>query len=52
MLIEAEHGQLSVRRQCECWGSSVECVLRAGGGDGGESSLMRRMDEEYTKHPF
>jgi len=53
MLIEAEHGQLSVRRQCELLGLNRSSVYYEPAAETAENlALMRRMDEEYTKHPF
>lgn len=55
MLIEPEHDQLSVRRQCELLGLNRSSWY----SDGTEveesaenQALMRLIDEEYTRHPF
>src|SRR5438067_1479955 len=53
MLIEAEHGQLSVRRQCELLGLNRSSVYYEPVAETPENlALMRRMDEQYTKYPF
>src|ERR1700719_2631869 len=53
MLIEAEHGALSVRRQCELLGLNRSSVYYEAAAEAPENlALMRRMDEQYTKYPF
>ncbi len=53
--IEADHPKLSIQRQCELIDLSRASYYR-GTPLGGESEqnleLMRRIDEEYTRHPF
>lgn len=54
-LVEPDHPELSVRRQCELIGLPRSSYYREG-GDVGESAenlqLMRLIDEEYTRRPF
>ncbi len=53
MLVEAEHAQLSVRRQCELLGLNRSSVYYEPAAETAENlALMRRMDEQYTKYPF
>jgi putative transposase len=53
MLIDAEHGTLSVRRQCELLGLNRSSVYYEPAAETAENlALMRRMDEQYTKCPF
>jgi putative transposase len=52
-LIEADHPQLSVRRQCELLGLSRATLYYEPAGESPENlALMRLLDEEYTRHPF
>lgn len=51
--IEADHGSLSARRQCELIGLSRSSWYYEPIGESAENLvLMRRIDEEYTRHPF
>lgn len=53
--IEPEHPRLSIGRQCELIGLA-RCSYYRASSNGQESlknlEIMRRIDEEYTKHPF
>jgi putative transposase len=53
--IEPEHPRLSIGRQCELIGLA-RCSYYRTSSNGQESlknlEIMRRIDEEYTKHPF
>lgn len=52
-LIEADHSQLSVRRQCELLGLSRSSLYYEPVTESAENlRLMRRLDQEYTAHPF
>lgn len=52
-LIEAGHSQLSVRRQCELLGLSRSSLYYEPAVESAENlRLMRRLDQEYTAHPF
>lgn len=55
MLIEADHKQMNVQRQCELIGLSTSSYYRES-KNGQETSknleIMRLIDEEYTRHPF
>lgn len=52
-LIEADHSQLSVRRQCELLGLSRSSLYYEPVAESAENlRLMRRLDQEYTAHPF
>jgi putative transposase len=52
-LIEAGHAQLSVRRQCELLGLPRSSLYYEPVPQTAENlALMRRIDEEYTAHPF
>lgn len=52
-LIEAGHSQLSVRRQCELLGVSRSSLYYEPAAESAENlRLMRRLDQEYTAHPF
>ncbi len=51
--IEPEHPTLSVRRQCELLGlARSSCYYEARGESVANLTLMRRIDERYTEHPF
>nr|VFK54071.1 MAG: putative transposase [Candidatus Kentron sp. TC] len=53
--IESGHGKLSIQRQCELIGLSRASDYRSTPvvGETVENlELMRRIDEEYTRHPF
>lgn len=50
--IEPEHGQLSVRRQCELLGLNRSSWYYEAQGESAENlTLMRRIDELYLRHP-
>jgi putative transposase len=54
-MIEPEHGELSIVRQCELLNVSRATYYRHtdwAGESEGNLNLMRLIDEEYTRHPF
>jgi putative transposase len=52
-LIETDHPQLSVSRQCELLGLSRSGFdYQPGGESDFNLQLMKRIDREYTAHPF
>jgi putative transposase len=52
-LVEPGHPQLSVRRQCQLLGLSRSSLYYEAATETEEDlRLMRRIDEEYTAHPF
>ena len=52
-MIEVGHPQLSVRRQCELLGLNRATFYYEPAGETPENlRLMRRIDQEYTAHPF
>ncbi len=52
-LIEADHPELSVRRQCELLGLCRSSLYYEPAAETAENlRLMRRIDQEYTAHPF
>ena len=52
-LIDSEHSELSVRRQCELLGLSRSSVYYESAPESAENlALMRLIDEQYTKYPF
>ena len=52
-LIEANHRELSVRRQCELLGlSRASLYYQPAAGTEENLRLMRLIDREYTAHPF
>jgi len=52
-LIEPHHRWLSVRRQCELLGlSRGACYYRPAPASDEDLTLMRLLDEEFTRHPF
>jgi len=52
-LLDLEHAQLSVRRQCELLGLCRSSLYYQPAGDSAQNlRLMRLIDEEYTRHPF
>ena len=52
-LVEPDHPQLSVRRQCELLGLSRSSLYYQGVPEPAENlRLMRLLDQEYTAHPF
>jgi putative transposase len=53
VLIEPDHPQLSVRRQCQLLGLGRSSLYYAPVGETAENlRLMRLIDQEYTAHPF
>ncbi len=51
--IEPKHSTLSVSRQCDLLGLARSSWYYEPGGETAENlELMRRIDEEYTRHPF
>jgi putative transposase len=51
--IEPDHSSLSVSRQCGLLGLARSSWYYEPGGETAENlELMRRIDEEYTRHPF
>ena len=51
--VEAEHGQISIGRQCELLGLSRSGYYYQPAGESEFNLLlMRLIDKEYTKHPF
>ena len=52
-LIEPDHPELSVRRQCALLGLNRSSLYYEPAGESAENlRLMRRIDEQYTAHPF
>ena len=52
-MIEPEHAELSVRRQCEIIGLARSSLYYAPGSESAENlALMRQIDEQYLKTPF
>jgi putative transposase len=52
-LIEADHPELSVRQQCELLGLPRSSYYYEPASESKENlALMRRIDREYTAHPF
>jgi putative transposase len=52
-LVDKEHGELSLRRQCRLLGVARSNIYRAPAPvDGGDLALMRRIDELFTRWPF
>ena len=52
-MIEPEHPQLSIRRQCELVGLNRSTFYYTPGGESDLNLyLMRLIDEQYTKTPF
>ncbi len=52
-LVEPDHPQLSVRRQCELLGLSRASLYYEPASESEENlRLMRLLDQEYTAHPF
>jgi putative transposase len=52
-LIDVDHPELSVRRQCELLGLSRSSLYYEAAPESAENlRLMRLLDEEYTAHPF
>ena len=52
-LVEADHAQLSVRRQCQLLGlNRASFYYQAATASEDNLRLMRLLDAEYTRHPF
>ena len=52
-MIEQDHGELSIRRQCELLSLTRSSYYRTLQTEGTENlELMRLIDEEYLRHPF
>lgn len=52
-MIEPDHPQLSILRQCELLGLARSSYYRTPGSESEKNlELMRLIDEEYTRHPF
>ena len=52
-MIDPEHAELSIRRQCELLGLNRSSVYYHAAPESDENlALMRRIDEQYTKCPF
>ena len=52
-MVELEHPEISVRRQCELLGVNRSGLYYQPMGEGEENiRLMRLIDKEYTRHPF
>jgi len=52
-LVEPDHAEISVRRQCELLGVNRSGLYYQATGESEENlKLMRLMDEQYTRHPF
>jgi putative transposase len=52
-MIEPDHAELSVRRQCEIIGLARSSLYYAPGSESAENlALMRQIDEQYLKTPF
>ncbi|MGH8526378.1 MAG: IS3 family transposase [Gammaproteobacteria bacterium] len=53
MLVEPDHGEISIRRQCELLGVSRASWYYEPAGESEENlRLMRLIDEQYTRAPF
>jgi putative transposase len=53
VLVEPEHPEISVRRQCDLLGINRSGLYYQPTGESEENlKLMRLLDEEYTRHPF
>ena len=53
LLVEPEHPEISVRRQCDLLGINRSGLYYQPTGESEENlKLMRLLDEEYTRHPF
>jgi putative transposase len=53
LLVEADHPELSVRRQCELLGLCRSSLYYQPAQESAENlRLMRLIDEQYTAHPF
>ena len=51
--VEADHAEISVRRQCDLLGVNRSGLYYQPVGESEENlMLMRLIDEEYTRHPF
>jgi len=52
-LVEADHAEISVRRQCELLGVNRSGLYYQPLGESAENlKLMRLIDQEYTRRPF
>jgi len=52
-LVEPEHGEIRVRRQCDLWGVNRSGLYYRPVGESAENlMLMRWIDEQYTRRPF
>jgi putative transposase len=53
LLVEPDHAEISVRRQCDLLGVNRSGLYYQPVGENAENLiLMRLIDEEYTRHPF
>jgi putative transposase len=53
VLVEPDHGEISIRRQCELLGVSRASWYYEQAGESEENlRLMRLIDEQYTRTPF
>ena len=53
LLVEADHPEISVRRQCDLLGVNRSGLYYQSRGENAENlALMRLLDEEFTRHPF
>jgi putative transposase len=52
LLVEPEHPEISVRRQCDFLVNRSGLYYQSTGESEENLKLMRLMDEEYTRHPF
>jgi len=53
LLVESDHAEISVRRQCDLLGVNRSGLYYQPVGESEENlMLMRLIDEEYTRHPF
>ena len=53
-LVDRDHGELSIRRQCQLLGVARSGVYRPppAANDDDDLTLMRRIDELFTSWPF
>ncbi len=53
MLVDREHAEISIRRQCELLGVNRSGLYYQPLGESQENlQLMRLLDEQYTRAPF
>jgi putative transposase len=53
LLVEPEHAEISLRRQCELLGVNRSSLYYQPAGESQENlMLMRLIDEQYTRRPF